>query len=212
MASLIPVFTSVIFTLPSLTTKTYFDFGAFSSSSSVPVFDFASAGGTRSTTLWIGTDNALPEVRRDDRDLRGHARPQAVVGIVDLHLHLEVAHARRRALLERGGAADLGDVAGVLLVGNGVDVDLRRLFEADAGDLGLAHFGFDQDLGEVGDDGDDRAGIVHRAGDDHFAFVRVELHDLAVDRREDRGVDRDRSAACCNSRLRLRARPACAES
>ena len=32
----------------------------------------------------------------------------------------------------------------ILLVGNGVDVDLRRLVQTDAGDLGLAYIGFDQ--------------------------------------------------------------------
>ena len=91
-------------------------------------------------------------------------------------------------MFERGGASDFGDVTGVLLFGNGVDVNLRRLVEANAGDLGLAYIGFDQDFGEIGDDGDHRAWIVHRPGDDDFALVCVELHGPAADRREDGGV------------------------
>src|SRR5207302_1164145 len=66
--------------------------------------------------------------------------------------------------------------------------DFRRFVQTDAGDLGFAYIGFDEDFGEIGDDSDHRTGIVHRAGDDHFAFVGVELHGFAGDRGKDGGV------------------------
>src|SRR5207237_1316209 len=120
-----------------------------------------------------------------------------------LNCHFEITRARAGYLLQRGGAADLGDVAAVLLVGNGVDVDLRRFVQTDSGDLGFAYIGFDEDFGEIGDDGDHRAGIVHRAGDAHFTFVRVELHGFAGDRREVHGALVG-TIHRCNVRLRAR--------
>ena len=43
-------------------------------------------------------------------------------------------------------------------------------------------------LREVGDFHDDRAGIVHRAGDDHFAFFRFAPRDDTIDRCFDRAI------------------------
>jgi len=115
-------------------------------------------------------------------------RPQPVVGIVQRDLHLEVAQARACILAHAGRATDLRDAPDVLLVRNRVHFHFPMLSGADADDFRLAYIGFRENLREVRHDRDHRAGIIHRAGDHHLALVRVQLHDLAIDRRHDRGV------------------------
>ena len=93
-------------------------------------------------------------------------------------------------------------MTGIVLYRNGIDVNLCGHTEAEGDDVGFVDVGLDEDLGKVGDHGDHGRGIVHRTGDHDFAFVGIELHGFAVDRRNDRGMRQARFRLLQN-RLRL---------
>jgi hypothetical protein len=83
---------------------------------------------------------------------------------------------------------DLAHDAVELLVRVGVDEDLGGLPLRDAGDVALGDTGVEDHAGQVRDDHDDGAGVVHRSHHHHLADLGVEQGDHPVHRRADHGV------------------------
>jgi hypothetical protein len=108
-----------------------------------------------------------------DVDVGSHAGFDVLVDLVNEDERFEgddVAAQRFGAL-----GADAEDMAGDAAAGVGLEEDAGGLVGLDEGGVGFVDSAADLHLGEVADDHDARAGVVHGSGDDDLALFGEEL-------------------------------------
>ena len=156
-----------------------------SASASRTIAPLSSTTTSRTVVAWMGTATTSFRVAVVISDV--HVNPGRTSGIslssVTTTLKL-VAWPRLPGHLDRA-VADFGDLAREGLLRDGVDGDLRDLAQAHAGNVRLVDLDLGLDHRHVGNRQQHRPGVVHRADDDHFAFLDVAPRDDAVDRRLD---------------------------